>query len=405
MHSKKLIGLLVTLLLFVSSFVIAMDSKDALVPVTMLLLTDDDTSFVCTDMADNDNDRLLNCHETNTGIFVDSENTGTDPDKADTDDDAINDGDEVLGTQAGLDLPGMGLNPLKKNMLLEYDWFDDALNCSAHSHRPSAAAMARFSSAFSNSPNTNPDGSTGITVINDYGQGGAFTGGNLINDSNGVVASGVSGSEYLNHKASNFAGNRNGYFHYVLLPHRYNTTSGSSGQAEIQGDDMIVSLQCYASTTNTANTIMHELGHNLNLRHGGDGNCNYKPNYNSVMSYRYQFPGVDNNCNVSPDGVLDYSRDNNRDLDENNLNEFLGVCNTPLIPINWNGDAFIADRASFDINSEDGFQVSNCGGILSVLEDYNDWENISFNGISDADGARLTPIEIIACDNPPPAIN
>ena len=60
-----------------------------------------------------------------------------------------------------------------------------------------------------------------------------------------------------------FAANRNGYFHYVLLPHRYNTNSNSSGQAEVQGDDLIVSLYCANSNTNVANTIMHEVGHNL----------------------------------------------------------------------------------------------------------------------------------------------
>ena len=41
---------------------------------------------------------------------------------------------------------------------------------------------------------------------------------------------------------------------------------------------------------------MHELGHNLGLHHGGSVDTNYKPNYNSIMNYRYQFPGVDNNC-------------------------------------------------------------------------------------------------------------
>src|SRR3712207_8659716 len=51
----------------------------------------------------------------------------------------------------------------------------------------------------------------------------------------------------LNHKSANFAANRHGYFHYCLMPHRYNSTSGSSGQAEINGDDLIVSLYCAGS--------------------------------------------------------------------------------------------------------------------------------------------------------------
>src|SRR5690349_598975 len=64
---------------------------------------------------DTDGDRLLDAYETDTGVFVDATNTGTDPLVADTDADGIADGDEVLGTAGGLDLPAMGTNPLKKD--------------------------------------------------------------------------------------------------------------------------------------------------------------------------------------------------------------------------------------------------------------------------------------------------
>ena len=142
----------------------------------------------CTDPTDSDGDRLPDCVETNTGVFVSASNTGTNPNVADTDGDAIRDGDEVLGTTAGLDLPAMGTNPLRKNILLEYDWFDDSLECGAHSHRPSAAALEKVRAAYAAAPVSNPDGSTGIFVIQDYGQGGAFTGGNWVADANGVLA-------------------------------------------------------------------------------------------------------------------------------------------------------------------------------------------------------------------------
>jgi hypothetical protein len=33
--------------------------------------------------------------------------------------------------------------------------------------------------------------------------------------------------------------------------------------------------------------LMHEVGHSLGLLHGGNENINYKPNYPSVMNYRY----------------------------------------------------------------------------------------------------------------------
>ncbi|NNK98544.1 MAG: S8 family serine peptidase [Xanthomonadales bacterium] len=349
---------------------------------------------------DSDNDRLPDFAETNTGIFIDSSNTGTDPNNPDTDGDGIKDGDEVLGTLAGLDLPAMGTNPLRKDLLLEYDWFDDSVDCEAHSHRPSAATIASITAAFSNSPVTNPGVTSGVNLINDYGQGGVFTGGNLIADADGVIADGVSGSDFTNYKAANFAANRNGYFHYVLLPHRYNTSSSSSGQAEVYGDDLIVSLYCANSDGNVTNTIMHEVGHNLNLLHGGNESCNFKPNYNSVMNYKYQFPGVDNDCAPPGDGVLDFSVGDRISLDETNLNEFNGTCG-PGFPFDWNENAILENPAIFNINAYDS-EVGQCGATLTTLNDYDDWGNILFGGVGDADGAPLVPLQIIT-EQPVPA--
>ncbi len=41
-----------------------------------------------------------------------------------------------------------------------------------------------------------------------------------------------------------------------------------------------------------AGSLMHELGHNLNLRHGGEDEVNNKPNYLSVMNYWFQTDGI-----------------------------------------------------------------------------------------------------------------
>jgi hypothetical protein len=350
---------------------------------------------------DADGDRLPDCVETNTRVFVSELNTGTNPNNPDTDNDAILDGDEVLGTLLGLDLPLMGVSPLRRDILLEYDWFDDALECGAHSHRPTAAAVAMATAMFANAPVINRDGSTGINFIHDYGQGGVFTGGNLIPDADGVLTGGVNDAEFLNHKSSNFDSNRHGYFHYVILPHRYNTNSSSSGQAELPGDDLIVSLHCAGSDRNVGHTIVHELGHNLALRHGGWENTNWKPNYNSVMNYKYQFPGIDNNCTPPGDGVLDYSVGVRPSLDENNLDETQGVCGNPPGPgWDWNGDGDATDVGiAFDINVDrDGIG----DGVLGILQDHNDWLWLILTGIGDADGARLPPREIISCMNPAP---
>lgn len=339
---------------------------------------------------DSDGDGLADAVETNTGVFNGANDTGTDPSNPDTDGDGISDGDEVLGTADGLDLPAMGVNPLRKNVLLEYDWFDDANECAAHSHRPTAGTIQRVSQAFEAAPVSNPDGSTGITLINDYGQGGPFTGGNFINDADGVLDAGF-GPDYQAYKAANFASNRNGYFHYVLMPHRYDTNSGSSGLAEVVGDDMIVSLYCFNSDVNVANTIMHELGHNLGLHHGGFEGLNDKPNYNSVMNYRFQFPGVDTTCDALGDNVLDFSTGERITLDETSLLESAGVCGN--VAIDWNFNGIIDNQPiSQDIN--------NLDGMLSTLEDFNDWANLVYD-FAPAFGRFAQP-QVVACDNPPP---
>lgn len=343
---------------------------------------------------DSDGDRLPDSAETNTGIYLGPTNTGTDPNNNDTDGDSIKDGDEVLGTLAGLDLPAMGLSPVHKDLLLEYDWFDDALDtCGSHSHRPTAGAIAKVTMAFANSPVSNPDGVPGVNLVSDYGQGGAFIGGNLIADVDGVIAGGVGGSDFLNYKVANFANSRRDYFHYVLLPHRYDTSSGSSGQAELPGNDMIVSLYCFGSDKNVAHTIMHEVGHNLRLRHGGNVNCNYKPNYNSVMNYKYQFPGVDNNCTPPGDNVLDYSIGDRITLNENSLNENNGTCGAGS-PWDWNVNMTVENPVSHDINQYTS-QVGECGALLTTLQDYNDWANVYFGGIIGGDRAPLIQPEII----------
>ena len=109
---------------------------------------------------------------------------------------------------------------------------------------------------------------------------------------------------------------------------------------------------------------------------------------------------MNTNCGIPGSGLLDYSRGTRISLNENALNENLGVCGSP--PVDFNGNSVIEANVVFDLNSSDTGQASSCGGTLTTLTDYNDWGNVSFAGLSDGDGAHLFPVEIIDCDNPPP---
>ena len=120
-------------------------------------------------------------------------------------------------------------------------------------------------------------------------------------------------------------------FHYAVAAHRIGKTSDSpSGKSRgISGSDFIIGLGGfnpeYGTYEDQAGTLMHELGHNLGLYHGGDSNENWKPNYLSVMNYSFQFAGIIKDGSF---GTFDYSRFD-LDLDEEHLSKPAGVPSAP----------------------------------------------------------------------------
>lgn len=363
------------------------------------------TSFnqTCPDLLDSDGDRLPDFVETDNGLYVDIFSTGTDPFDPDTDNDGIKDGDETLGTAEGLDLPAMGADPLRKDIFVECDWFEGVFQGRSENYRPTPAVEARVVACFADASTQNPYGlPDGINIHLDYGQGGAFTGGNRLP---GEPVFLLFDYEFNMLKDDHFADNRRGYFHYAIFANRYNSsTNGSSGIAEVNGNDFMVTMVGFNSTNNMANTIVHELGHNLGLRHGGFENRNRKPNYNSVMNYRHQFPGVDTDGDARGDGVLDYSRGLNVDLDEDAIVEALGV--NGIDGIDWDGDRSISS-VPYAANVNCSGSISPCGTTGScadsscdVLRDHDDWANINWSRLT-ASFDRTTPPEIIGCQNWP----
>jgi FG-GAP repeat protein len=111
-------------------------------------------------------------------------------------------------------------------------------------------------------------------------------------------------------------------YRYCLLVNKIKKANGKriGGRAELPGDDLVMS---FGSGTKTwlSSTFMHELGHNLNLRHGGVNNTNMKPNYPSIMNYALADP-----MPWSRDfWKLDYSREELDPLDESSLDESVSL--------------------------------------------------------------------------------
>uniref|UniRef100_Q01ZI3 Uncharacterized protein n=1 Tax=Solibacter usitatus (strain Ellin6076) TaxID=234267 RepID=Q01ZI3_SOLUE len=120
---------------------------------------------------------------------------------------------------------------------------------------------------------------------------------------------------HLLHIPAHFSQSRKDAFHYVLFAHALAgpfdlagkpitaDPKSISGIGDRPGGDAMVSLGLWRSDIPAndqvgsalvqAGTLMHELGHNLDLSHGGwSSQPNCVPNYPSVMSYLYQTRGL-----------------------------------------------------------------------------------------------------------------
>ena len=360
---------------------------------------------VC-DLTDTDGDRIPDSAETDDGNAVSIFQTGTDPLNPDTDGDGLEDGDEVLGTQDGLDLPALGASALRKDIFVECDWFAGFIQGNNVDFRITPAGAQRLMDAFAFSGVANPYGlPSGISLHLDYGQGGAFTGGNQLPGTPVFIT--FLGEDYWEYRNNNFAPERVGFFHYAMLANRYNSdTNGSSGVAQLSHDNMMVTLFSVNNDYNQTQTFMHELGHNLGLHHGGIESKNYKPNYNSVLNYRHQFPGADGNGDTFGDGILDYSHGFNSSINELAIDETAGVLGSP---VDFNDDGTI-NFGVYARNINCGGSTAPCGVDSScwddecdLLEDNDDWSTINWQRLEGVRSRNLDAVpEVINCETTPP---
>jgi len=184
----------------------------------------------------------------------------------------------------------------------------------------------------------------------------------------------------------------------------------TGGQGETGGND-------YVEFNHDPGTLMHELGHNLNLQHGGIDDVNCKPNYISVMSYDLQFgipqnPGSGQGQDLNGDGtleIIDYSPPRTptgrrnaplATLIESSLsdgtvldsadaaNQFIytrGPAGKFTLPLNqgidWAGDGATTSGGVLNINtSGTNGRPASCTNLkVETLAGSNDWNFISLN--------------------------
>lgn len=236
---------------------------------------------------------------------------GTDPKKADTDGDALSDAAELFGVEFEnltvegkqfLDLPGLGANPLRRDVFVEIDYYPG--------HKPRTDALERVVKAFAAAPLENPDRSKGIDLhyIIDNEIDPADVVADLGGSPDGEVVIGAelpffTYQEFEKIKLKYVDTVRHSAFHYALYADTMLHGAASGLSFHITGHDFVLAMGAEPTLEQEAGTFMHELGHNLGLRHGGHEDTNYKPNYLSVMNYVYSFGLIRDGVNT-----LDYSR-------------------------------------------------------------------------------------------------
>jgi hypothetical protein len=338
----------------------------------------------------------------------------TDPDALDTDDDQLSDRAELIGMEmpglgedgasALLDLPGLGANPLHRDVFVEIDYYEG--------RRPSAGVQRLVVEAFARAPLDNPDGKRGITlhlVVAD----GPITDATLAKKELGNKDaprpdSGDIWDDVESIKAKYADPMHKDAFYWTLFAETLRGGSMSGLAADFGSQDSIVTLGHpvwgTASDMMVAGTFMHELGHNLGLHHGGHIDADYMPNYFSVMNYLYQVSGV---TRKEGDGVytdvLDYSRLRVASISEKEVDEGKGLApgegssEEELKAYGMRsciGDDYRTRVFDEDVSSDVDFNMNgkkeaepyafdlNCGGYGPVVypESQNDWLALDYMG-------------------------
>lgn len=313
--------------------------------------------------------------------------------------------------EVDLDLTQMFADPRQKTLYVEVDV------ANGQNFPSSVATMVE--AAFDDAPVDNPDGTQGIELVIMIDETDLPVAAVWATDASGWAPD-FDALKAVHFGLDSWNGQPNGAEKRKAwrLVSRYcivgrDIDDGSDGTGEIGGNDLFLTPDGITnlSTENYAALFMHELGHNLGLRHGGHDNVNGKPNYVSVMNYLLSAKFAWN----TPFWRLDYSRDKIEPiLNEIALDETVGIqpssehpgvfmpfgvdgpggtrqiafAHHAGIPVDWNGDGHadhptaVQDLNYFGPNA--AFAAFASPSFNDDMKGHDDWENIElpigFNG-------------------------
>ncbi|MCA9148802.1 MAG: hypothetical protein KDA92_05865 [Planctomycetales bacterium] len=245
--------------------------------------------------------------------------------------------------QIDLDLASRGADPSHRDLFVEVDAMIGRAPIAMPQPQPqidgvqlTGTVLDEVARSFANAPVRNPDGTEGIRLHIDLDETDltleSFTHADQPWHEFDIIAQTHAGGlerRSLDPNQVHTLLARTYVYRYALFADT--RANGSSGLAEISGNNFFVTLGDWTrqlpdgtmeqggTEEQQAGSFMHELGHTLGLRHGGDDDFNFKPNYLSVMNYHWQVP------NQNDGWELDYSRSALPTLDPLHLDEQTGI--------------------------------------------------------------------------------
>jgi len=201
---------------------------------------------------------------------------------------------------AGMELYKLGARQGVKDIFVELDYMDsDDIAVT-----PRIEALEKVVGAFA-AQNIAVHFDVGDLFSSTYLEDFNLGGGNQVDSYSGITFTPNfldARTDFYDIKRSNINPERLPIFHYFLMA-QSQEESLSSGGSEQSGNDAFITLGDWGLNLDDdkgeneliniqASIIMHQLGHNLGLKHGGDDFTELKPNYLSTMNPLYVLEGL-----------------------------------------------------------------------------------------------------------------